>query len=159
MKWLLIAGGILVLLILVVVVIGAALPRDHVATGQVRVKASRTDVWAIITDIDAFPSWPVWVEHSSSDRITFAVDASRPAEQWVVRIADPSLPFGGSWTYDVRDADGGTLLTITERGEVYNPVFRFVSRFVLGHEKTIQTYLSAFERRATERGVESSRGI
>jgi hypothetical protein len=45
MKWLLIAGGILVLLILVVVVIGAALPRDHVATGQVRVKASRTDVW------------------------------------------------------------------------------------------------------------------
>jgi len=175
MKWLLIAGGIVLLLVLVVVAIGAALPRDHVATGQVRVNAPRADAWAIVTDIDAFPKWrpgvtrverlpdregrPVWIEHSSSDRITFAVDASRPPEQWVVRIADPNLPFGGTWTYDVLDADGGTVLTITERGEVYNPIFRFVSRFVLGHEKTIQTYLSAFERRANERGMESSRGI
>ena len=50
-------------------------------------------------------------------------------------------------------------MTITERGEVYNPIFRFVSRFVLGHEKTINTYLSAFERRANAQGTENSRGI
>ena len=175
MKWLFIAGGIVLVLVLVVVAIGAALPRNHIATGQVRVKAPRAIVWTIVTDIDAFPQWrpdvtrverlpdrdgrPVWIEHSSSDRTTFAVDASRPPEQWVVRIADPNLPFGGSWTYDVSDADGDTVLTITERGEVYNPIFRFVSRFVLGHEKTIQTYLAAFERRANERGKESPRGI
>ena len=96
MKWLPIAAGIVLLLVLVVVAIGAALPRDHVATGQVRVNAPRAAVWAIVTDIDAFPQWrpgvtrverlpdhegrPVWVEHSSSDRITFAVDASRPPD-------------------------------------------------------------------------------
>jgi hypothetical protein len=33
------------------------------------------------------------------------------------------------------------MLRITEQGEVYNPVFRFVSRFVIGQNRTIETYL------------------
>ena len=35
-----------------------------------------------------------------------------------------------------------TTLRITENGEVYNPVFRFVSRFVFGHSATIEKYLA-----------------
>lgn len=31
----------------------------------------------------------------------------------------------------------GTRVTITENGEVYNPLFRFVSRFLMGHTSTI----------------------
>jgi hypothetical protein len=34
----------------------------------------------------------------------------------------------------------GTELTITENGEVYNPLFRFVSRFIMGHAATIEKY-------------------
>ena len=30
---------------------------------------------------------------------------------------------------------------ITENGEVYNPLFRFMSRFVFGHTATIDKYL------------------
>jgi hypothetical protein len=67
----------------------------------------------------------------------------------VTRIADPSLPFGGGWTFDLiaaNDATPGapnasTTLRITEDGEVYNPIFRFVSRFVMGHHATIDAYL------------------
>ena len=65
------------------------------------------------------------------------------------RIADAKLPFGGSWTYEIapgvtRDL---TTLRITENGEVYNPVFRFVSKFVMGHSATIDKYLAAVATR------------
>jgi len=36
----------------------------------------------------------------------------------------------------------GTLLTITEDDEVYNPIYRFVSRFIIGHTQTIDSYLN-----------------
>jgi hypothetical protein len=64
----------------------------------------------------------------------------------VSRIADRSLPFGGRWTFELSPAPGGTLLRITEDGEVYNPIFRFVSRFVFGHDRTINGYLEDLER-------------
>jgi hypothetical protein len=69
----------------------------------------------------------------------------------VGRIADTNLPFGGSWTYELTPgAVGQTKLTITEDGEVYNPIFRFVSRFVMGHEATINRYLSDVGKRFPE---------
>ena len=56
-----------------------------------------------------------------------------PPPERVTRIADESLPFGGSWTYRVVGNEKGCTLTIREDGEVYNPLFRFMSRFVFGH--------------------------
>jgi hypothetical protein len=41
----------------------------------------------------------------------------------------------------------GSELRITEEGEVYNPIFRFVSRFIMGHTATIDSYLSAVRKR------------
>jgi hypothetical protein len=38
-------------------------------------------------------------------------------------------------------------VTITERGVVYNPIFRFVSRFLMGYTATMKTYLNALARR------------
>ena len=54
----------------------------------------------------------------------------------VTRIADPHLPFGGTWTYEIAPTETGSTLTITEKGEVYNPVFRFVSRYLQGYTAT-----------------------
>jgi hypothetical protein len=34
-------------------------------------------------------------------------------------------------------------MRITEDGEVYNPVFRFVSKFVMGQTATLDAYLKA----------------
>ena len=41
----------------------------------------------------------------------------------------------------------GTRVSITERGEVYNPIFRFLSRFVFGHTGTMETYLRDLARK------------
>jgi hypothetical protein len=70
----------------------------------------------------------------------------RTLRRHVDRIADPSLPFGGRWIYDLASDGSGTALTITEEGEVYNPVFRFVSRFIMGHTRTIDRYIADLQR-------------
>jgi hypothetical protein len=66
-----------------------------------------------------------------------------PPARLVTRIAARDLPFGGTWTYELTPAGTGTELRITENGEVYNPLFRFLSRFVFGHTATMRTYLAA----------------
>lgn len=40
----------------------------------------------------------------------------------------------------------------TEDGEVYSPVFRFVSRFVMGHDATMNAYLDGLEARMAAGG-------
>ena len=69
----------------------------------------------------------------------------------VTRIADPKLPFGGSWSHQISPVDGGSSLRITETGEVYNPIFRFVSRFFIGHAASIEKYFTALGNKFGER--------
>jgi uncharacterized protein YndB with AHSA1/START domain len=142
---------------------GADLPRSHDASRQASFSAPAEAVWTAITDVDAFPSWrtdvktvqrlpdkdgrAVWVENGSSGKLTLAVDRAEPPRLLVLRIADPDLPFGGTWTYEITPSPGGSSLTITEHGEIYNPVFRFMARFVFGYEATIATYLQALDAR------------
>ena len=42
------------------------------------------------------------------------------------------------------EAQGNTTrVTITEHGEVYNPIFRFISKYIMGHNGTMDAYLTA----------------
>ena len=60
----------------------------------------------------------------------------------VTRIVDKELPFGGSWTWEISPAaEGGSRVSITENGEIYNPFFRFMARYVFGYTGTMETYL------------------
>lgn len=159
MKIILIVVVALVVLVAAVLVIGSLLPKEHQASRAIRFRRPPQEVWAAITDYRAFPSWrsnlkaveelpahaglPAWVEvDAHGDRLPLEVIEQVPGRRLVARIADPRLPFGGTWTYELEPADGGTILRITERGEVRNPVFRFVSRFLLGYDATIERYLN-----------------
>ena len=163
MKWVLIAGGVIVVVVVAALIVGWLLPEKHTATREATLLASPEAVWALITDVDAFPSWrtdvksverlpdragrPVWIEQGSGGKVTFAVDESTPPRRLVVRIADRDLPFGGTWTYEIAPAAGGASLTITEDGAIYNPLFRVMARFVFGYESTIAAYLAAAQKR------------
>jgi hypothetical protein len=72
---------------------------------------------------------------------------SDPPRRLVRRIVPTGRPFGGAWTIELAPEAGGTVVTVTENGEVTSPVFRFVSRFVVGHAATIEGYLRALGRR------------
>src|SRR5262245_30681899 len=114
MKWVLIAGLVLVAIAVAVVVVGIMLPQAHVATRRATIGSSCETVFAAITDVERFSSWrtdvkkaerlpdrdgrAVWVEEGSSGRMTLAVEHMDRPTLLVTRIADPDLPFGGTWT-------------------------------------------------------------
>jgi len=163
MKWMLIVGSVLVVIILVTLIVGWSLPVKHTASRRATFATPPDAVWKVLTDVDAYPQWrsdlkkverlpdrdgrTAWTEEGTNGRITFVVERSEAPRVLVTRIADPNLPFGGSWTYEIAPSAGGSTLTITENGEVYNPIFRVMSRFVFGHEATMTAYLGHLEAR------------
>jgi hypothetical protein len=161
MKMLLIVPLVVIAVGGLAALVGTRLPRAHRASKQQVFTAPPGVVWALITDVDAYPAWrndvkrvqrlpdrngyPQWLEEGRSGKITFAVERMDPTHLLVTRISDPALPFGGSWTYEIEPAAGGTQVTITENGEIYNPMFRFMARFVFGYDGTIATYMTSLE--------------
>lgn len=169
MKWALRALGIVVALIATVLLIGSLLPKQHTATRAARFRQPPETVWRAITDYSKFPAWrkgvtrvealpsangkPSWREFDKYDHsLPFEIDELKPPEHLVTRIADPNLPFGGTWTYELAgQSDGATVLRITENGEVRNVFFRFVSRFFMGYTKTMEDYLNALGEKFGEK--------
>jgi len=166
MKWVLwifvVVAGILVIIAL----IGWLLPKAHTVTREARFRQSPEVLWKTIADIEAMPAWrqglksvkrladqngmPAWVETSDSGTIPFETVVSQPPSKLVIRIADAKLPFGGTWTYEITAVAEGSTLRIREDGEVYNPVFRFLARFVFGYSGTMDTYLKSLARKFGE---------
>ena len=167
MRWLLRAAVALAAALVTAALIGWRLPRSHRASRELIMPGTAESIWAAITDVEAFPAWRVdvkrvqrlpdrdgrraWVEEGRSGKIIFVVERSDAPRLLVTRIADPELPFGGTWTYDITPVARGARLRITENGEIYNPLFRFMARFIFGYEGTIASYLTALERRVQQR--------
>lgn len=166
MRWVLGIAGVLVLVVVVVAAIGLVLPKGHVASAAARYRASPDTVWAALTDVPGLASWRAdltkvetlpdrdgrraWRETGKDGTVTYETVETDPPRRLVTRIADTGLPFGGSWTYELTPVDGGTRLTITERGEVYNPIFRFMARFVFGYTATMTGVLQSLGRKFGE---------
>lgn len=167
MRYLLWGAGLVVTIVLVAVVVGWRLPVRHTVSRSTTVVAPPDTVFALITGFEQYPAWRSGVkqvevlpgapfrfrEHGPDGAILFEV-RERTAERLVTRIADPGLPFGGQWTFEVRPAGAGTDLRITEDGEVYNPLFRFVSRYIMGHSHTIDRYLNDVAARFANPGTQ-----
>jgi hypothetical protein len=163
MKWLLVAGVVVAVIVVVVLIVGWSLPVKHTASRRASYNVPPEAIWKLITDVEQFPAWrkgvtkverlpdrnglPVWVEHGSTGPMTLAVERSEPPTLLVGRIADPGLPFGGTWTYRIARTPEGSTLTITEDGEIYNPVFRVMAKYVFGYEGTIASYLESAQKK------------
>jgi uncharacterized protein YndB with AHSA1/START domain len=158
MKWVLLIAASVAALVVLVTVIGALLPRDHVATMTARIPAPPAAVWAALTEPEHFATWrtgvtrvemlpptstgPSWREHSKDGALTMVIDQAEAPSWLVTRIVDEHLPYGGRWEYTIApDGPDASRVTITERGWVSNPIFRFVSRFIMGHTASIDAYL------------------
>ena len=157
--------GLLVVLIAAVLIVGSSLPQKHQVAREAMYRATPAQLFALVRNVGEYPSWqktaskvevlpdvdgkPRFRETNSGQAITYELSDIVQDHGMVSRIVDDKLPFGGSWTYEL--APGGardlTTLRITENGEVYNPVFRFVSKYVMGHSATIDKYLEAVATR------------
>ena len=163
MKWIWFLVGALVLLVGSMAAIGAMLPRGHRATRRARFKQKPEAIYPVIagppdwrSDVKEFGALSdkdgrkQWFEVSQGQRIAFELVEDRPPTRRVTRIADKDLPFGGVWTIEIVPDGSGSTVRVTEDGEVYNVIFRFMSRYIFGHTRTIETYLRELGRKFGE---------
>jgi uncharacterized protein YndB with AHSA1/START domain len=115
-------------------------------------------VWGVLTDFAGQAVWrtdlktvrrlegtakETWIEVGGSGEMPLETTESDPPHRLVRTIADSQLAFGGKWTYELAPDASGTRLTITEDGEVYNPLFRFISHYIMNPAGTIETVMKA----------------
>ena len=164
MKWVFFIGAAVVLLVAIVAIIGAMLPRDHRATRQARYRQKpeaiyftfagpvdwRSDVKASgsLPDRDGRKQW--WEQDSHGRKVTYELVEDKMPSRRVTRIAEKDLPFGGTWTIEISPTAEGSVVRITEDGEIYNVIFRFMARFFFGYTASIEGLLRDLGRRFGE---------
>ncbi|MFF7459561.1 SRPBCC domain-containing protein [Kitasatospora sp. NPDC008115] len=143
---------------------GRRLPVEHVSGGGLELSQPPGAVWEVLADIDLFPAWrpdvahverlpataagrPRWREDGRHGHTVYEVVESEAPHRLVTGIADPDLPYGGTWTFVLTAAGDGCTLTVTERGEVYHPLYRGVSHYVTGEGATVHRFLAALAHR------------
>jgi hypothetical protein len=129
-------------IILAIVLIGRSLSVAHVASRTVIFRRPPEEVWAAIND-------PALLSSRGVGEVKFETVESLPPKLLVRRVVGEK-DFGGTWTCDIASSPGGSTLTITENGEIYNAFFRFVSRFIIGHHRTIDGTMTALRKRFGE---------
>ncbi len=159
MRWVITIVVGLLAVVAIVALVGVLLPQSHVATRSRTFPQSSERVFTAISDVRNYANWrpgvrevtvlsdsPLrWREDGSNGKIEFELTSSDPPKRQVVTIASKELPFGGRWEYDLAPDGTGTRLTVREHGEVYNPIFRFMARFIFGYSKTMEDYLAALD--------------
>ena len=138
---------------------GAMLPEDHVATVASDYSAAPEALWAVITDPPRFMEWRTGLkkvdiqgdritEHASYGAMAYRfVNSAAPRTIATESLNGKELGFAGSWTFEIAPTGQGARLTITERGKVFSPLFRVMSRYVFGHEGTMRQYHADLAKR------------
>jgi hypothetical protein len=149
--------GTLILVAAVAALIGSRMPTEHTIARSLQIKKSPADVYAVIRNVEEAPRWRSDVkrveilssdrfrEHGRNGTVTYQIVDDVPGKRMATKILDLNLGYSGSWEYVLEGSGGGTQLTITEKGVVTNPLFRFMSRYVFGYTATIDAYLRSLE--------------
>lgn len=152
--------GVLVVLALVVLVGGLLLPKDHGASRTLVTKQSPQVIWDVIDDHVNEPLWrhdvanvklaghrggrAVWREnYKDGNGVTLITTESKPPTRMVRELTDLDGPFSGRWEIDITPTPTGSNVTITETGRVSNPVYRFMSKVIIGHTTFMTRYLTS----------------
>ena len=123
-----------------IAVVGMFLPTGHEASRSAEFHQPPDIVWALIADPGTYQEW--W---AGAD-VKTAVVESIPPSRLVTKIVDETQ-FGGTWTLEIAPTTSGSRVTITERGEIYNVIFRTLTRYVLGYTATMDSFLNAVRKK------------
>lgn len=168
MKWVFRILAALIVFALVIAIVGWLLPVKHEASRSAEFARTPDEVYALVSDFKNYAAWwpaisrievladepgkATFREHLSDGPIVMTVVEQSPPSRFVTKIDDASQPFGGTWTFEmVPVSNDRTRLTITERGEIYNPIFRALARFVFGYTSTMNSFLRSAQARLSPR--------
>lgn len=140
MKWIIRIVLALIGVVLLIAAVGYFLPVAHEASRSAEFNKTPETVYALIADLKNYQAW--WPENQTNVEVVEAV----PPAKFVTRIVGET-DFGGTWTMEIVPTSNGSRLTITERGEIYNPIFRTLAKFVFGHTSTMESCLAAAQKK------------
>lgn len=121
-----------------IALIGFFLPMNHQASRSAEFTKPPDVIWVLIADPSSYGRW--W---QGAD-VKTAVVESNPPSKLVTKIVGETQ-FGGTWTFEIAPTPSGSRLTITERGEIYNVVFRALSKYIFGYTSTMDSFLDALK--------------
>jgi len=162
----------LAFIFLVLTGIGTSLPINHHAACSATYAKSIPFLFAAVADDDASVSWrpgiasavlvsgngatAVWRETDSHGGVITYRTVAYAEGSKITRAIDfvPGMQFGGTWGYVFspgpmavgHEPTSINRVTIIEDGEIYNPFFRFLARYVFGFTQSMQTYLADLAR-------------
>jgi uncharacterized protein YndB with AHSA1/START domain len=163
MYWILFVMALMASIVIAMIVGGLATPRAHTVSKSVVLAAPLNDVWLTIRTVSAYATWRSdledvelidtaqshvrWREMSTRRSMALGIVAEEAPHRLVVRILDEDLPFSGEWEWALRADGASTQVTVTERGEIGNPIFRLIGTYFIGHSKSIERVLGDLARR------------
>jgi hypothetical protein len=166
MKWVVRIGVALFLVIVLVTLAGSLIPRTHRVAVRAAYVAPRDSVYRVIEDVARGAEWRTglervellsapgeplrWREVADWGTLTFERPAADPPRMLVSRIVDEGQGFGGTWTWELTPAGPGTIVVITENGVIDRPIYRLVSKYLMGYHEGIETYARDLGRRLGE---------
>jgi hypothetical protein len=143
--------------IVFMLVMGSRLPHEHTASASAEISAPRARVWQLIEDVNTQPTWRTgllsiaatptvnghacWTEVQKHLRMPLCEELTAAPSTRIVRIADPTLPFGGTWTYQLQSIDANTTrLIITENGTTGPALYRFIGHYIYHEDTMVKQY-------------------
>lgn len=146
----------LVLLVAALYGWGMSLPEGHVAVVSREIWVAPDVVFARLIAFEEHPKWRSDVKSVTYSKVDQRMVVKSGGEERTYRITTLDAPrrlvteieggrelgFGGTWTFELEPAGSGTKVKITERGQVYSPMFRVMGKLFFSPEKTATQYLA-----------------
>jgi len=146
MKWLLLIPAVVLLVIVGLFVLGLLQPVKHSVTRSIRLNEKPEIVFAAVDNFDDLPNWSTSVlkverlparDGKSAARVTMKwgnmqmvmtqLERTPPTRLVVSAAKEGGEPLG-TWTYELAGENGGCRVSLTEDGELKNPLYRAIGR-------------------------------
>ncbi|MBC8087093.1 MAG: SRPBCC family protein [Phycisphaerae bacterium] len=159
--------ALLVSIVAAVLVGGMATPRHHVVSRAILLRAAPEAVWHLVRDVAGYPEWRDdiysvsvasssdgqlhWTEVGRQRSVSYLATMDAPPERFSRKITDDDLGYSAEWQFVISAIDTGSRVTVTETGEVGNPIFRFFGTHFIGYTSGIDAFLTELALHLGER--------
>lgn len=154
--------GLIALFMLVAYLVGVRQPMAHDVTRRLRLRQRPQEVWEVLADHAGEPAWyhrvsrverlpdrdghETWRLHfkgAGNPPCVLETLEKAPPTRLVRSIVDEKKVFFGRWDFDVAPTDGGSIVTLTEHGEIPSPLFRGMFRLFANPARYVEMYLKS----------------
>ncbi len=165
MVWVLLCLGLVGCGILIMFLAGSLLPRETIVSRTLQLGKTREEVWKLITDFPGQTKWRSrikriekidsnkWREIYKGGREVILETKERREPELLLRELKGKDGIKGTWTVEIAKAADGCWVTVTEKGEIRNPFFRFVGRYIIRRASHVECYLRDLARHFGETPV------